>query len=40
MEEMIDLFLTTVLGVLSVIVLAAGVAAVWFSLRWLLRDRD
>ncbi|MEP4484696.1 MAG: hypothetical protein ABJ013_03605 [Halioglobus sp.] len=40
MEEMIDLFLTTVLGVLSVIVVAAGVAAVWFSLRWLLRDRD
>jgi len=40
MEEMIDLFLTTVMGVLSVIAVAAVVAALWFSLRWLLRDRN
>lgn len=40
MEEMIDLFLTTVMGVLSVIAVAAVVAVLWFSLRWLLRDRS
>ena len=39
-EEMIDLFLATLLGVVSVIVVAAVVAGVWFSLRWVLRDRD
>ena len=40
MEEMIDLFLMTVTGVLSVIAVAAVAAALWFSLRWLLRDRN
>jgi hypothetical protein len=39
-EEMIDLFLATLLGVASVIVVAAVVAALWLSLRWMLRDRD
>ena len=39
-EEMIDLFLATLLGVVSVIAVAAVVAALWFSLRWVLRDRD
>jgi len=39
-EVMIDLFLTTVLGVLSVIVVAATVAGLWFSVRWLFRDRS